>query len=609
MTALISKYRFRDATFRPLDNGRLRGGGRRASPDVVPIRTVPPLRKDCPAYDNGFNYILPPPPVGEGWGGGENVYWLATPILTCPHQGRRNSANAKLAQFFLGALICAVWFLFPESAHADAMSVIEFNEKVGKWKSEQTDPSPRTYTVEGRIMGHSPDRVRLKNCPDVLFLSKTKLPELSRKSSNIEMSGKVHFDKKTGEFTFMVESAREVQSDVERFHELRRKLRQAPPEKWYELGKWAQVRGDFYKDHELSKLSDEAYAGGFELERKELARGNPKGLLELAEKAKLFGIKQALRQEMAHEAYYLLWSRSDKLPVAGLEDLAKQMKDDLPGCNEPLRFMPTELIKKYRKAPLETYAAADVETRKQIHCYLYSDLLLRTITPRLAADGSNGFEIASQIDRLGDAHHALAEEYRDKALAAKASEVETLTKSQVVDLAEQYRARQKSKEADQLIESWLTRRLRALEPDDTEGLLELSEEYRRMLNRRELADRMLIDGWKRNPKATDIKERLENEGYHLDGGNWLSAAEFNNRPEGKLEKAIRAGRVELGMTTSHVRRSLGEPVSISRAVTSGQVTELWKYGLTDRTHLVVRLVKRGSQSEFTVVDVDQRKSQ
>jgi hypothetical protein len=480
---------------------------------------------------------------------------------------------------------------------------MEFNEKVAEWKREQKDPPPRTYTVEGRIMGHSPDRVRLKNCPEVLFLSKTNFPQLSRKSSNIEMSGKVHFDKKLGEFAFQVESAREVASDVDHFHELRRKLRQQPAEKWFELGKWAEVRGSFYNDSALLDLSQDAIVTGFDLERKQLARDNPEGLLKLAEKAIFYKLKKSLRQEMVHEAYYLLWDRSRKMAPAELQDLAEQMAGGMPDCTKPVPFVQTDLIKKYQKAPLETYAAADSEGRHQIHRFLYSDLRLRVITSRLAADGSNGFEIATQIDEDVREQHLIAEKYRDQALAAKASEVTSLTRSQVLELADQYRARQKIKEADQLIESWLTRRLRALEPDDTEGLLEVSEEYRRMLNQRDQANRLLIDAWKRNPKAADIKERLEQEGYHLDGGNWLSAAEFNNRPEGQLEKAIRAGRVEVGMTTSHVRRALGEPVSVARVVTSGQVTEVWKYGLTDTTHLVVRLVKRGSQSELTVANV------
>ena len=72
-----------------------------------------------------------------------------------------------------------------------------------------------------------------------------------------------------------------------------------------------------------------------------------------------------------------------------------------------------------------------------------------------------------------------------------------------------------------------------------------------------------------------------------------------------MEKAIRAGLAEPGMTAGQVRRSRGKPDSFSRAVTSGQVTELWSYALSDGSHLVVRFVKRAGQPEATVAEVVQ----
>jgi hypothetical protein len=73
-----------------------------------------------------------------------------------------------------------------------------------------------------------------------------------------------------------------------------------------------------------------------------------------------------------------------------------------------------------------------------------------------------------------------------------------------------------------------------------------------------------------------------------------------------LERAIREGRVEPGMTAGNVRRALGEPLSKARAATAGQVTEIWTYGLSDASRLVVRLMKRAEQKESTVVDVTQQ---
>jgi hypothetical protein len=281
------------------------------------------------------------------------------------------------------------------------------------------------------------------------------------------------------------------------------------------------------------------------------------------------------------------------------------MAQELPGATDSLNFWPADLWKRYELSAQETYAAADPAGRQRIHRLLYVDVLLRAITPRLAADGSNGFEIADEIDRLIPEQHAVAEKFRDRALAARAAEVEKLTRSQMLDLREQYRERGQTQVAGRLIESWLTLRIRALEPDDTEGLLELTEDYRRLLKRDDLADRMLIEGWRRNPKASDLVERLDKAGWRLVEGSWITESDFANRPEGRLDRAIRAGLVEHGMTLAQVRRSRGKPDSLSRSVTAGQVTELWSYAVSNESHLIVRFVKRPGQEEATVADVTQ----
>src|SRR5262245_16575417 len=453
------------------------------------------------------------------------------------------------------AATCALLAGAAVQAQAEALSMMQFNDKVEQWRIAEQEPPPLTYIVEGRFAASSSELVRLKGAKHVEFLLKAPLPVLSSKSSNLEVTGKLHYKKASREFTFEVTSVREVPGDLDRFYELRRKLREQPAEKWYELGRWARDRGVFYNDHEMLKRSEEALQKGFELERKALAKDHPEELLQLVAKARKMQLGSAIRGELAHEAFQLLCARSAGRPVADLKSLAGRMAGSLPGCTEP-SFLPEDLATKYKARPLETYASADKYTRKKLHRVLYSDLLLRTITPGLAADGSNGFEIAAQIDREVPEQHSLAESFRNQALQAQAKDVENLTRSQMLDLADRYRGRQQTKEAEKLIETWLTLRLRALDPDDTEGLLELTEDFRRLLKRDDQANRLLIDAWKRNPRAKDVIERLEKDGYRLDGDNWLSAAEFENRPEGKIERAIRASRVEPGMTPSQVRRSL-----------------------------------------------------
>lgn len=495
-----------------------------------------------------------------------------------------------------------VLLLGVQTARAESLSVKEFNEKLEGWKKVDKDPSLLTLEVEGRVKIYSKDRLTLENCK-VMFRTKTEFPERTRKSLNVVVIGKVSRDPRTSEHTFQVSSIRIVPGEHEQFIDKYRQLKQtATADDWYALGRWAAIRGEFYADDKLLSNANEANQHGLEIERKARSKDDPEGLLELADKAKKFRML-SLANELRHEAFHLLCERSRGQPAADLQKLAVRLESELPGANAEQRFIPSDLINDYKRRPIPTYAAADAATRLILHRWLYVDLQLRLITPRLKSDGSNGFEIADQIDRIIHEQHGLAEEFRDRALKSRAAEVEKLTRSEVIELFEKYRLRNQSRAANDLLESWLTLRKRGLESDDTEGLLNLSEDYRRLLKRDDLADRLLIDGWIRNPKASDLQERLEKEGYRLFEGHWISEQEFASRPEGKLELAIRNGLVASGMTASQVRRSRGKPDSKSRSATAGQVTEIWTYRMADSSQLVVRFVKRAGQPEMSVAEV------
>jgi hypothetical protein len=519
----------------------------------------------------------------------------------------------------LSSLCGLLLFASVSTAHGEPLSVKEFQDKLQGWKAEGKAPPPLTFEVEGRVTYYFKDHLRLFGLkdPPVLFVSNSEFPDLNRKWALV--TGKIHIDPKSGEYTFDVASAKEIPSDIKKFRDRRSKLLSTRPPPaatdWYDLGRWAESRGQFYKDDELLKESADVYQHGIEVDRKERAKDDPEGLFELAEKAQSFQLPVAMSQELTHEAFHLLVQRSVNQSAAELTDLAQRMAEKLPGALEKLRFIPLELAKQYKIHPMAAYAGADSADRRKLHRLLYTTVLMRTILPPPGADKGSGFEfadkmekVADKIDELVKEQQPLAEEFRDRALNARAAEPEQLTKSQVLDLVDQYRRRNKPRLGEKLLETWLTLRLRRLDADDTEGLLDLTEEYRRLLKNNELADRLLIDGWKRNPEAREIAERLEKAGYRLFEGAWVSESQLTSRPEGRLEKAIRAGLAEPGMTSGQVRRSRGKPDSFSRAITSGQVTELWRYALSDGSHLVVRFVKRPGQPEATVAEVVQVKT-
>jgi len=521
-----------------------------------------------------------------------------------PSSHRRTTTGWQIT--IVCAAICGALLSRPPAARGETLSIKQFNDRLREWKSEERPLPIVPVTVEGRLSLYGKDRLRFKNC-DMLFLSKSELPVLAKSAARVtvEVTGKVRFDKRTSNYTFDISMVRELGKDIDTYHDMKRKIREESPEKWYELGRWAESRGNFYKDDELLEKSGEAFAHGLDIERRALARDNPEGLLELVEKAKLHRLPSKLWDEIVHEAFFLLAQKSRGEPPEKGKELARRMEQQLPGSTKPA-LISDDLLKKYEAAPLETFAKADSQDRPTLNRILYSDLLLRTITAKLANDDSNGFAIADQIDLLLPERHRNAELYREKALASLAAEVEHLTRRQMLDVAERYRKRDQVQKADRLIETWLQLRVRALDPDDTEGTLQLSDEYRRLLRRDDLADRLLIDAWKRNPKAADLVERLEQSGYHLFEGTWISDADFKNVPEGRMEPSIRAGKVEIGMTPGQVRRArAGSPDALSRAVTAGQVTEIWSYHLSDGSKLVVRMAKRLGQTEFAVLEVGQ----
>ena len=503
-----------------------------------------------------------------------------------------------------GVFVTLLLLIGAQAVQAEPLSVKEFNEKLQGWKAEKRDPSNLTLEVEGRVKIYSKDRLTMENCK-VRFLSNSEFPERTRKSLNVVVIGKVSRDPKTSEHTFRVASIRIVPGELEQFIEKRRHIKGGADE-WYALGRWAAERGEFYADDKLLSDAEFAYRRGLDIDRKVKSKDDPAGLLELADKAKQYRML-TLAHELTHEAYYLLCEQSRNQSPAEIRALAERLAAALPGADDKSLFIPSELISDYKLRPIPTYTAADSMTRRKLHRWLYAELQLRLITADLKPDGSNGFEIAKQIDLVVPREGALADEYRARALKARAAEVEKLTRTQVLDLFEQYRLLNQQRKADDVLESWLALRKQGLEPDDTEGLLVLSDDYRRLLKRNDLADRLLIEGWARNPKAIDLQERLEKEGYKLFDGRWISEQDFANRPEGKLEKAIRAGLVEPGMTAGQVRRSRGQPDSQARSATAGQVTEFWTYRMADSSQIIVRFVKRAGQAEMSVADVAEGK--
>ncbi|MGQ0633174.1 MAG: hypothetical protein ACT4QC_01075 [Planctomycetaceae bacterium] len=515
----------------------------------------------------------------------------------CCTSSRRFRAGARLWPLLV-VMAC------PAVARADAISVAEFNAKVEHWRAARKDPPAVQLDVEGRMQRLGPRSVRFKECLVPIELE-ADLPAPTRRNPNAQATGVVVRDPVTGGYSFRVQEFRELPADVERFLETRRHIRGQPAVKWFELGDWARARGEFYKDDELIARSDEAYQEAIELERRETGKDNPQLLFDLAGKAARYRLSPALSDQLRFEGAWRLWKSQPDVRGAALDTLIETLAEHLAGATEPAPTLPADMRKQLEVDPLEAYRLADQVGRATFRRLLYALALERKLSLEVLPDASNGFAVAENIDRLLPERRALAEQLRDRALAARSRDVEKLLLPDVLDLTQKYRDLKQPALAEHLIETWLTLHRRKLEPDDTEGLLQLTESYRSLLKRDEFADRLLIAAWERNRSATDIAERLQQAGYRLKDGRWLSERELRALPLTPIEQAIRDGRVESGMTASQVRRSLGEPQTVARSVTSGQVVEVWSFDQAGATRLIVRLRKSRRQSEAVVAEVSQ----
>jgi len=476
------------------------------------------------------------------------------------------------------------------------LSVEEFN------RTPKSGLVGKELAVQGRLALVGKNRLKLKRC-EMNFEAPAGLPPLIRRSPDVEVSGRVVNTE--GRFQFIVSHIRATPTDLQRYEEKRRAIRVETAEAWYELAAWAQGRGEFYDDAALLERSAEARRRGFQIERRRLTREDPATPFALARRVEELGLGTALQQELLHEGYVQKFRTLNDASPAEYRQLAEEIAAALPGCREPLEPLPEELKSTYDTDPFGTYTSADAEKRRTLHRLLWIAVMQKAIESDAAEDGSNGFEIAARLDEQLPELHPLAETYRDRALKLRAEKVANLPLPEVLALRQQYADRDQVQQGDAVVESWLALRLRQLPADDTEGLLDLAEKYRTLLKRPERAARLLFDAYQRHPDSPIIAARIEELGYRRKGNRWLTQEEFDAVPEGRLEQALREGRVENGMTADQVLKSLGKPGSVTRFASSSQISEIWSYQRAGGLSLTVYLVRRLPQTETLVVGIGQ----
>ncbi|HVW02900.1 MAG TPA: hypothetical protein VHB77_21250 [Planctomycetaceae bacterium] len=488
-------------------------------------------------------------------------------------------------------------FLFAFAGAAQAMDVEEFESR-----REQLVAAGLTVKVEGRWSVFGRDSLKFRNC-QILFRASESLPQSLHDRPNVEVSGTLVREGK--QTFFRVTSYHSMPSDIEQFTRLRAQLIVERADPWYELAAWGRKRAKFYNDTQLQEISDEAAMRGFSIERRKAARDDAGAFDRLLERARELKLPSDVRIELLHEKYQGQWQAQKRDEHADLHGLANAIARDLPGAAEPLKSPEPKLRDEYLTNPTRVYADAKRDVRRQLDRIFWGEVKAAAIQRAAAPDGSNGFEIAQALDDAAPEFHPLAEEYRDRALALRAEQVGKLSRSEMLALRQEFITRQQPEQGRDVVESWLTFRRKKLDAEDIEGLLHLVEDYDKLLERRDQGTKLLLDAIAKAPESPGLKQALEGRGMRLRDGQWMTEAEFLNTPETRMQQALREGRVEVGMTADQVRKGLGPPLAATRFATAGETTEVWTYGQSGGSQLVIYLQRQKPQPDARVVGVDQ----
>lgn len=484
-------------------------------------------------------------------------------------------------------------------ARAEVRSIQEFMVFKDKW--DKFVATEYVWQLEGRYSGISDDTLTFMNCPLPFRLS-SDLANNRDNSSVVEVTGTIVQEEKG--LAFRVKKLEARPRDMDRLKSMRFEIDIQKPENWYRLADWARERGAFYKDKDLAAAAVDLDRLGVLTELRQLKPEDEQGFATLKQKAREKQLDPPLIQQITHDELQarFLNLRKKEFSEPAWKQLEEQIQQELLRTKKPLATFPSELNDKYLAAPREVYAAANSDERRTLGRLFLIETLLQRLLHQARPDGSNGFEIADQLQALTPERADLQKTYHDLAIAWNLKRIDVATRIQLDGLASRLEKLGRKDLAIAAKQKWLSVRESVFRQDGARGLADLAELWMSLLQDESKATRLMQEAWVENPQYTPATDWLTAHGYQLIEGKWLSEIEIAAMPEDPRKVAIREGRLEVGMTATDVHAAIGTPpTSMTRSVSRRQVTEWWVY---KDSGILVQLVKGSRERESHVVSVE-----
>jgi hypothetical protein len=462
----------------------------------------------------------------------------------------------------------------------DALSIPQLLDQRSKWSDFATKGTP--IKVEGRYANFSPKLLRFAKCEDLNFVwhdeeQSFPLEQASLRSRTIEVYGR--FVMQLGKPLFRVDGLRELPPDDETLRVRRSAIRDAPAAAWYALGDWALARGAFYSEVDLENESRQLFAEGIQRELRSLSDDALEAKIRLSEKFRKYGLPDSDRNAFLHDALSHRWLGTKRnASAAELAQLCDQMAENLRQCQTPLEAPEPALSERYDRDPSAFYRDSGTGTRLKLNRILYSEVRYAYVLALARQKNLDGLQHADAIDREVPEFHAEADKLRETTLDERLAAAGTLSRSDVLKLAELFTQRGQPEKAMQAKKAWVLagdERLRKEgRPDD---LIQAAREHQTLLEDNEGAAKLLMEAYEHAPAMKEISEQLNRLRYTRTAGRWLTRAEAAALPPDPSKEATEGGP-RVGMSREQMQKVLASrPDSVTRVVSAGQLNEVWIY--------------------------------
>ncbi|MFO1019118.1 MAG: hypothetical protein U0903_00235 [Planctomycetales bacterium] len=497
-------------------------------------------------------------------------------------------AGILAASLWLGLVPVCVW------GQESALFVGDVEKEKDRYVGQRIQIEGRTNSVDTREVLFKGSKIFVRvNTPLQIF---------TKRNPNVAVTGVLNHE--GGSYILNLDGIQEAPADQERLRQMRAKMDREKPEEFYRVGQWCRQRGAFYQDPKLLEQAREINEQGFKVEWKKLARNDFAGRMQLASRAIEMQIPESERRELLHEAFQVRREQTAKLPKPDWEQLAAEIRRDLPGTEKPLKEYSEEWGRKYEADPLRVYAQASSDERLKLHRLLWLQVRRDELMARLKGDQSNAIEIANQMELALPEFRAEAEKLREQSLTVQMEEVAKLTRADLLELREDYRKRKQEAQGEALVDRWLALRRKKLQPEDVEGLRQLVQDYEACGRDLKPLAAQIVAAAKAYPQSEELAAILDKMGYIKRDGNWLSRDDRLEQEEAKRREESREGKIALGMSATELRKSMGVPISLTRVVSAGQVQEVWVYSLTGANGLTLYLARSVTDKEAKVIAID-----